>query len=494
MAFSFNPFTRKYDQTGATKTEKTILDTLDERVTAIEPTEESVTYYVDPSTGSDSNEGSISSPFKTLVAPKLLSIYTGKIKHRIRVAVLGDITNSDDAPRVIAPEFYENGSLAIYGVGAAVKKEIHGGPHTVTGISAIDTVGENGQIITIGAGGLTAHEFKGYWLRIVTGGHIAKTFMIADNTSNTITAYVINLSSSDCVENGDTIEIIRPPITIAIEDLDIQYRAVTASANTMSIARLVFHNIILDGSASSNTYQQFCINSTTDFLEGPCFDFVLFNIQPYGFVVGTVVINAYTPVDYVVSDGQSGNLESLWDCPGFIVTSDGLQNDTTIFVMGDFRSLYTTTTGQIQLDLRTSIFYCGVVAAVGTSHLEVGTINGILTGVSTSIPAIHLHGGDWTVNINSIGSCSYAVETGLHVRVDIEQNSTCSPTATAHGALKIGAMCNITIWGSGSYFLGATSGEKAYSCTYNTSIKSDTWPASSTLVTDSKGSNLMRLA
>lgn len=449
-------------------------------------TTKDATFFVSPSSGSDSNPGtSAAAPFRSLIAPKLLPYYNARIANKINIAVLDSEADPTKVPTTIDPVYVDGGSLAIYGVGAPTRKPVNGGPHTVT---AVADVGPNAQRVAIGGAVWAADEFCGYHLRVVTGGHVGLTFPVYGNAADNVS---IELGFPDKVHNGDTVEIIRPTVKVDFSHLDISLTVDSAESGAAGeYSRFVLANLWLDGTPSLD-WTQFALSGERLGTGYPVLDFIRLDVLDLGCELSDVVLGLGDAVDksYVTDCGAGiANMGVYGYDANASITSVSGRGDATVFAYGSLSVYNVAISGGVRC-FDSSMFMCGACAYMDGSNIGA---QGWFAGKDAATPAVTFWtNGRGDLKIHVEGACNYAVDVGACASVYMHSSNSCDPVLTALSAIRIGALGQVQIHDNCANFLGATAGQEAYIFSSN-STKSATWPAATTLVSDTLGANLMR--
>jgi len=456
--------------------------------------------YVDYDNGSDIlnvGMGTLAKPWKT--PKRAAQDIPARIAHTVNLHIAARVTPgaaypAASMPRRLDPIYVHNGRLNIFGVGAPTRKAVRGGPHTVTGIASTDL----SQIITVaGASGWVADEFCGYWVRVLTGGHVGNAYRVSGNTTTTIT--VEFGGNTDRVHNADTIELIAPSVKITHNtDLDIFYDTHSVNSDTaddLGLTRLVIANLWIDMSASTSPRGQLRIHGNAGVSEGPLMEFVRIDTLESGVILSDVAINyGWSFGDYI--DDCLADIANMGgdNCgPGLALTSAGLRADQLVYCCGSHVwALAMAVTGKITSGIGCVVnLWCSASVFQGSGG---GHVIAWLAGKDSSTPAALLDAGVWDlVLIDAAGACNYAIDTDCGVIVRVHGQCTCSATLCDKSALRIGAMCKVTSDHSLAGFLGKTTGQYAYICAMAALVKSDTWPAAAGYVTDAKGGEFLRV-
>ena len=489
MPFKYNPLTKKLDLTNFTAAEVRLLRTAS--FTSTGP----ITKHV-ATTGSDTTgDGTVALPYATPL--RAYADIPHRVAHACNIQIAAGTYPAGSFPRAIDPVLVGDGSLSIFGVGAPTRKTLRGGPHTVTAISSTDIT----QKVTVaGASGWVADEFKGSWVRVITGGHVKRAWQVQANTTAAI--YIPLDGTGDAVHSGDTVEIIAPSTKIEIEDLDIFYDARTIYGDVgWPCSRLVLANLWLDASASPSVDGQLRIHSSASPAagpaDGPVLEFVRVDVQTLGVIVSDVMPNYAYPFNDTYVTGCAADILNMGESnegPGMCITSAGGSADTLIKQSGLGGLNNVAITGQVRLERFSNTWFDGSAAAIVDLGAASGEIYATLTGVDSSTPAINISGGSWQcVLIDALGACNYAIDIDTGAIVRVHGQCTCSATLCAKSALRIGAMCKVTSDHSLAGFLGATALQNAYICAMAAGVKAATWPAAGTYVTDAKGAEFLRV-
>lgn len=458
-----------------------------------------LTLYVDPTGNDTTGKGTLALPYLTV--NRAMQDVPRKIAHAVQVRILGSLTTKERWFEQGCPEIVGDGSFAIFGVGAPTRKAGDGGPHTVTGVTSI---GLTGQKLTIGAGGLTPHAFKNYFLRVVTGANPAWTYRVVDNDASNIWLSCDSMYGTG-VSALDTVEIIRPNVKVALECICLNYRqesnaGISAGAQ---YSQFVVANLWIDSSASTNTYVM-QVGGTA--LAPYILDFVLFE-DVGGATRGTAFLpgmqlNYWAPVDTTYGAaslmGIANELSTLVTTtasPGLMIFSSAGISGTQVFAYANTYLFSISIDGTLQFAApcgNTYIFGSAAIvecfAYANGSYLAL-----LLQGKNNTTPAVAVM-GDMELVINVLGACNYAVDVGDNSRVVVYEDSTCDSTLTDKSAVCVGAFSQVLLGGAMTNFKGNTAGQKAYIFKMAVGTKSDNWPAASTLITDAKAANLMRTA
>lgn len=468
----------------------------------LETTTGDLDLYVNYDTGSDVENvglGTLAKPYKTL--KKAASKIAARIAHKVNIYIEPRITPgaaypASSMPRRCDPIFVGDGSLSIFGVGAPTRKLITGGPHTVASNVKTDLA----QIITVAAAAWTVDEFVGYFVRIVTGGHVGRTYPIFGNQAGTITIPLD--STGDCVENADTIEIIAPITKITVEDLDIFYDVhsahTSAAAGTGAASSLLtLANLWLNASASALAVQ-FRIHGDGIGEEGPTFDFLRFDSTDFGISTSGCQVNMTLPLDTsYVSECRAAiaNMGEANGGAGATFTSTLGRANTHVSHSGSGGGLNNVAIqGGLVVSRLAFMFFGGGAAWLMAIDAQGGEIYAVLDGPGSGYGAADIQGGQWYILIDVRGDCDYAIDAYGGAIVRIHGQCTCDAILCALSALRRGAMTKITSDHSLAGFLGGTAGQQAWICAMDAAKKSATWPAAGTYDTDAKGAEFLRVS
>ena len=447
-----------------------------------------MTLYVDTAGNDVSGRGTAASPYASVTRAMRA---VPKIAHPVNIVVTDSIGAMPFPlgawPQTIDNEIIDGGSLTIYGKGAPTRKTVDGGPHTVT---AVADIGSNAQRVTIGGAAFTPDDFCGYWLRVVTGGHVDRTWPVYGNAATTICIPQDN--TGDKVHNGDTVEIIYPSIVFAVDNMDIAYLPRSALTNVAGgYGKFTLANLRFDASASTN-WTQFVVGSDVGAADTTIMEFVSMEGLDYGAIFYNVGLNMYTAYDttYVADcDADILNMGEGIDGPGLsLYTSSVRAGGGLAQYSGALYSI--AVAGVLRLYDPNPAFFGGC-AAVETFCYS-SSVYAWLAGVDNATPAVSLSIGDFQLKINVEGDCNYAVDAAHTCTVYFHSGNSCSPTLTALSALRVGTLAQVMIHDAMANFLGATAGQEAYVFVEDAAVKSATWPAAHTLVTDAHGANLVR--
>lgn len=477
------------------------IEALGDRVALLEQTTEEVTYYVAADGNDKTGDGSEEAPFATV--DHALSLLPRRIAHKCKILVAdpGEDSYGEGVwPTTIAPEFVADGSLHIVGVGAP---DVVSGPYTSTGLATKS----NGlcQRIAVSGATWTVDEFCGGFVRVAEGGsHPGTVYAVYGNGADWIDIghYA---GSSDKFVSGDAFEIVRPAITIpcsagfTVSYLD-QY---TRENETYKNGRLVIHNLILDGSASTSTGELFSFYGGST-LGGPFFPFVLLlgpaggSAYPILSVQGTIAVGGAYNFDYI-ADGETGlsaeNLASVTEGPGLVVhTSAGRGEPAAVFLGGSCALAAVCVTGTLITDFSNclaDLSYCsmGNLSAGGSYGITV--INGaIVIEGQAGQPGAVIRGHAKLKLWCARGSCAVQLLPGT--RFDVHGSTACSPTDVTGQAIEIGGGCVVSTGSSLASFVGADVGGGAYKWLM-TAAKAAAWPSTNkTGDSDALGSWVVR--
>lgn len=456
-----------------------------------------ITKYV-ATTGSDTTgDGTAALPYATPL--RAYDDIPRRVAHKCNIEIAAGIYPSGSFPRQIDNIIVGDGSLTFYGKGAPTRKAVNGGPHTVTGIASTDIT----QIVTVAAAAWGANEFRGYWARVITGGHPGRTWPVQCNDGTTLRIPLDG--TGDAVHNGDTIEIISPSVHVEIEDLHVLHdvRTVAAVVGNWPNALMVFANLHFDASGSASIGGQFVIQGNGSppsggNLDGPAFEFVRFDALADGIRVSDVLINYGYPVDAAyIADSDAGilNLGESNEGPGLCLTSAGGLTDVLVRQGGNGGLNNTAVTGRIHLQRFSNGWFDGSAASIDDYGADSCEVYATLVGVNATTPALSIGGGFWPqVLIDAVGACNYAIDISYGAHVLIHGECKCSATLCDKGAIRIGAMCKVRTDHALAGFLGKTAGQEAYIFAMDAAVKAATWPAAGTYVTDAKGGEFLRVA
>ncbi|MCK9629420.1 MAG: hypothetical protein M0R37_12625 [Bacteroidales bacterium] len=453
----------------------------------LERTKNDLVLHVSP-TGDDQNgKGTLAAPY--LTKERVERRIAESVAHNVQVRILGSLTTAERWGSLKQHRFLGAGSIQIYGVGAPEVKAVHGGPHAVTAASA---VGFSYQKITIGAGGLTAKEFRGWFVRVLAaGGNPGYTFRVIDNATDTIWIEADPFGGG--VTNGDTLEIIRPSVSVTLDGADIDYDSDSDyfDAVTHGQCHEVISNLRL--LASGSTTGRVRLHGTPDQYDSLNLDFVVIESSAAGVAVQNVSINQTQCIaqDYVVEGGTGiANLGTPAQV-GLIVTTP-LVRDGAIYTSGDVRISGTSCTGTVVSSSGSLVFDGSATQLQLVS--DGGSASAMTIGAQPGDEAVTVTRGSWDVLEYSIGVCAYALGARGGSTVRLGATSTCDAAGTTDSAL---------FWGRGSHvftnddcagFKGATAGQAAYIAEMDPAVKSDAWPAAGGYVTDALGADLLRCA
>lgn len=464
-----------------------LLSCLEHQAEDLEQTTANLTLYCDAATGDDlCGKGTALAPYATI--ERAMQDVPRRVAHTVRIYLAAG--KYDSCERHIDRQFVDDGSLTICGVGAPGRKGSNGGPHTVASIAAI---GSTAQRLTVGGAAWTVDEFVGYWVRVVTGAHVGRAFLVFGNAAGTIDI----AQQTDGVHQGDTIEIIEPRTTVTVVDeLDIYYDSRSNHGTANSFMRLAFCNLCVDASGSTSASAVW-VNGNSGSTEGPVFDFVRIMVPSYGAGIQGVALNAYGPIDtdYVTaSDTDIVNLAEAGAGPGLAICTSGGRADPVVAICSDTLIWNTAFSGGVQLGYNAEAMLFGIGAASvmsgGAGH---GWVTAWLAGVDASTDAMTVYGGAWEIGVNVVGACRYAIAAEDGAAVLVDADTSCSASATATAPLLIGHMSKVRTSDGCANFIKTGTPNVAYRWK-TTATNAAAWPAAAGYATDAKGGELLRTA
>jgi hypothetical protein len=448
-----------------------------------------MTRYVDIATGSDTNgRGTLAQPYATPI--RAYQDIPPVAAHPVNIHIAAGSYPMGSFPRAINTQYIDDGSLAFFGVGDATRKLVNGGPHTVTGIASE----KFSQRVTVAGAAWTADEFCGYWLRVVTGGHVGRTWPIYGNAAGNVSIQLD--ASGDMVHSGDTVEIIRPTTVITVNDLDIFYDLQSAATTpTGAYSRLVLANLWLDASGS-NSLVQFFLHGTAGVTDGPVLDFCRMDAMAYGIYATNCALNLYQAYDltYVAASASHiTNLGEFYNSPGWSWYSSGVRADTLAMIQSEVRLYDGAISGQTWLNGANVAQY---VSSAGCTYWATGSyLEAWIAGYDSTKPAVSVETPDAAIKVTVEGDCNYAVDILNCGYCYFHSACTCSPTRCLASAIRIGGAAKAVFHDAPAGFKGATVGQKAYIFAKNLGVKSDNWPTPApVMVTDTYGAELIRIA
>lgn len=462
-----------------------------------------MTLYV-ATTGSDTTgDGTVGNPYATV--EKAYNDIPKIIRHECKILVEAG-SYSGGWPKSIDPVLYDNGRLLIIGVGSPT---VVSGPHIVTGVSDLGSF--TGQLITVGAGGLGATDaLCGGWVRVDAGGVVGTAHKIAASTDTTI---VVN-KITNAVQNGDTISIIRPAITISIPDgfyIEHSPTETKYAVSTNRFSQILLHNLVLDGSSCTYRIGSFIIrgdknctlNPSNFSIPGPRLDFcqiILPTSQTGAMEIANCSVNSYRTVvvdgDYV-TDGLTG----LTNCTATVGEIPGVS------ITGGSGARTQRTVGLENSELFSAAILGTMMTATGRARLFVSSVGALYTSVGSRLEATSVMvEGKAASNAVSPGLYSYLSLSYVYIRkasdaIDktklvtlVLSNVACDPVTVTGSAVRVGVCSSVLQIGALTNFVGASgSGNKAYYFTCDTAIKSNTWLAANfASATDAKGAFITR--
>jgi hypothetical protein len=473
-------------------------DCLDHNAEDLEITTDDMDIYINGTTGNDTTgKGTAALPYATPM--RAAFDIPRRISHQVNVYIAalpaGAAYPANSLPRLLDCMYVGNGSLNIFGVGAPIRKAVHGGPHIVT---AIATPSDNVQRITIGAAaGWVAEEFVGCWVRVVTGAHVNRAWKVFGNGTDTI-CIPMDITG-DAVHVNDTVELIYPATKITVNhDLDILYDAHVSTPGTgfSPESHLTLANLWLDASGSTS-YTQFRVRGNAGQTEGPVLDFVRVDGLAYGMEMVDATTGTNTPLDnsYVAACGAGiANMGEGMNDAGLSLVSAGLRADALLILYGNCNVCGVAVSGKVTTPrFGSAMFSGGAAAIVGAGGS--GEIFAWLSGIDAVTPAVQLNGGVWNaVMVNVEGACNYAVDTDYGAIVRLHGECTCDAVLCDKSALSMGGLCKVSLDHAMAGFLGKTVGQEAWISKMDITKKSATWPAAAGYDGDLKGGELLRTA
>lgn len=444
--------------------------------------------YVNGSTGSDvTGDGSAAHPYATLQRGGR-DYFHARVQDNVEILLASGTYAAGDI--CIDPTFVGEGCLSIVGVGAPARKGTHGGPHTVASVADI---GMEAQRVTVAGAAWTVDEFCGYWIRVVTGAHVGKTFVVYGNNAGDL---IVPLDSSgDKVAALDTIEVIAPTTVVMADSLQVLYRPVSNVQSVTGASRLNFVNLRLDLSASVKT-SAVTLAGTNATLNSIDMDFVRLDIPAFSGAIDRISVNLYGAYNsaFVADAGYgiaNGGLGAMG--PGACVLSAGGRSDAVMSLVADVCLYNVAFLGNVMISGSGCGIYCAAAALAYYSSGGGGEFQGWLAGVDASTPGIYLAeaAGIFEFKMHVERDCSYALDVGNANVVYFHSDNSCSSLLCSNSAIQIGPLSRVMIHDSCASFLGAKAGQCAYIFSSN-STKSATWPGANTLVTDALGAQLLR--
>lgn len=169
-------------------------------------------YYVDPA-GSDTNDGSASSPFATI--EKAIESVPDRWRGSARIYVTGDdyAISGEYRARIGSPEGPDGEPLVIQGVTA----DSGLGTRTITGT----TLWNSTYVYEIEDSSLspTADQYQGYWVRITSGSaEGVRRIIVGNSTGGNFELNLGVLSPSTHPQIGDTFVVERPATRIQMDN------------------------------------------------------------------------------------------------------------------------------------------------------------------------------------------------------------------------------------------------------------------------------------
>ncbi len=160
-----------------------LLRTVNGQVTASAQlsTTAAITLYVNGSTGSDSNSGTIGSPFATIPAA------VDALPEFIRHACLISVATGNYAGAKISKTLKPGGTLQVQGTHQAATLASGLQTGTVASATAGSTAITGWSTVTVTGAGWTASDLRGRWLKIVSGTGSGQRKVIYDNSATVIT-------------------------------------------------------------------------------------------------------------------------------------------------------------------------------------------------------------------------------------------------------------------------------------------------------------------
>lgn len=214
-----------------------------------------LTFYVDPTGGSDTTgTGSSSRPFASLW---FLNRLPKRIAHSVRIYIMDDLTHDGDI--VLDNTFIGDGYLSIIGVGAPVVGSV---PSMTS--SAVTTLTGLGGVAVDTVDVFVEDHNSGWWLQTLSGAkpnYAVPAHKITLGATSTIICRRMPIST---MVGGDTFRLIKPARTVTINgSLTIQAKGPKYESNfTGRGSRIVFCNMNLDiSSGGAGAYNKLLIDS-----------------------------------------------------------------------------------------------------------------------------------------------------------------------------------------------------------------------------------------
>ena len=163
-----------------------------------------MTIYVDPAGNDTTGDGSIGLPYLTIT--KAYSVVPKLVNHWVHI-IIGAGTYTA-FPSEVHNDFGPAGQLTFDGG----EPTAYSGPHTITTKTAYGDTIDVMLDLTVSGESWTPNEFKGKFLKITAGVWVESMHVVISNTADTVRI----ASPLYAISNGETFNIVQPPVTVNI--------------------------------------------------------------------------------------------------------------------------------------------------------------------------------------------------------------------------------------------------------------------------------------